>query len=112
MEIVRQMKESICYVIFNPQREDASIDKSGVGGLPYQLPDGTQIMVRVEVLPVDSWSIVSFFSYIQIGNERCRAPEILFNPLLIGLEYPGMLALQPFKVLHCIYSIHCNFCVA
>lgn len=46
MEIVRQMKESACYVIFNPQREDAhTLDKSGAGGLPYQLPDGTQIMV-------------------------------------------------------------------
>lgn len=45
-EIVREMKESICYVIFNPQREDAhTLDKSGTGGLSYQLPDGAQIMV-------------------------------------------------------------------
>jgi centractin len=26
----------------------------------------------------------------QIGEERFRAPEILFNPELIGLEYPGI----------------------
>lgn len=26
----------------------------------------------------------------QIGSERFRAPEILFNPELIGLEYPGV----------------------
>lgn len=26
----------------------------------------------------------------QVGVERFRAPEILFNPELIGLEYPGV----------------------
>jgi len=29
-------------------------------------------------------------SLVQIGPERFRAPEILFNPELIGLEYPGV----------------------
>jgi hypothetical protein len=27
---------------------------------------------------------------VQIGAERFRAPEILFNPEIIGLEYPGV----------------------
>ena len=30
---------------------------------------------------------------VQIGPERFRAPEILFDPELIGLEYPGAHAL-------------------
>lgn len=28
--------------------------------------------------------------YSQIGQERFRAPEILFDPEIIGLEYPGI----------------------
>lgn len=28
--------------------------------------------------------------WIQIGAERFRAPEILFDPEIIGLEYPGV----------------------
>lgn len=27
---------------------------------------------------------------IQLGQERFRAPEILFDPELVGLEYPGL----------------------
>lgn len=33
--------------------------------------------------------LIVLYRFWQIGNERCRSPEILFNPLLIGLEYPG-----------------------
>ena len=34
----------------------------------------------------------SYANYLtaQIGQERYRAPEILFDPELIGLEYPGV----------------------
>ncbi|CDJ38972.1 actin, putative [Eimeria tenella] len=68
-EIVRQIKEQACYVAFNPQKEEITTqDKSG-GGYPFQLPDGTTISV---------------------GAERYRAPEILFHPSLVGLEYPGV----------------------
>jgi actin-related protein len=27
---------------------------------------------------------------LKLGAERSKAPEILFNPSLIGLEYPGI----------------------
>lgn len=27
---------------------------------------------------------------LQLGSERFRAPEILFDPEIIGLEYPGI----------------------
>lgn len=27
---------------------------------------------------------------VQLGSERFRAPEILFDPEIIGLEYPGI----------------------
>lgn len=68
-EVVRQIKEQACYVAFNPQKEEtASFEKSG-GGYPFRLPDGTTLSV---------------------GAERYRAPEILFHPAVIGLEYPGV----------------------
>ena len=31
-----------------------------------------------------------FLTFHQIGPERFRAPEILFDPEIIGLEYPGV----------------------
>ncbi|EPR63540.1 actin-related protein ARP1 [Toxoplasma gondii TgCatPRC2] len=80
MDVVRTIKESACYIAFNPQKEDAQgFDKAG-GGYPFQLPDGVQI---------------------QIASERYRAPEILFHPSLIGLEYAGMHELLVTSVSRC-----------
>ena len=74
-EIVRIMKEKVCYVALDPKKEE----KRWVEGVwnrneenrhvDYTLPDGQKI---------------------KIGEERFRAPEILFNPELIGSEYPGV----------------------
>jgi centractin len=67
-EIVRAMKEKMCYVLLNPNKELA---KEGLADrtAEYTLPDG---------------------SVIQVGPERHRAPEVLFNPSLIGSEYMGV----------------------
>lgn len=68
-EVVRQIKEKECYVAMNPQKEEqGEYDKTSMQH-QYKLPDG---------------------SVISLGTERFRAPEILFNPSLIGLEYPGI----------------------
>eukprot|EP01071_Lankesteria_metandrocarpae_P000237 Lankesteria_metandrocarpae@DN10375_c0_g1_i1.p1 len=74
MEIVRSIKESTCYIAFNPHKEDhdehnKAVVNASQSGYPYTLPDGTQIIV---------------------GPERYRAPEIMFNPAIIGLEYAGI----------------------
>jgi len=65
-EIVRSIKEKACYVALNPMKEEKD-----VGGKldDFVLPDG---------------------KVIKIGMERFRAPEILFRPELVGLEYPGI----------------------
>ena len=79
-EIVRQMKEQCCYVAFNPQKEEES---KNFQQRRYQLPDG---------------------SVVDLGAEAFRAPEILFQPDLIGSESRGnvvlfamLLFVQPFN---------------
>ncbi|KAL8989275.1 MAG: hypothetical protein Q9177_001805 [Variospora cf. flavescens] len=72
-EIVREIKEKTCYVAPDPKKEEREwIQHNGrpEGKLAeHTLPDGKKI---------------------KIGSERWKAPEILFEPELIGLEYPGI----------------------
>ncbi|CAO3610187.1 unnamed protein product [Cunninghamella echinulata] len=65
-EVVRIIKEKTCYVALNPAKEEK--DTSGKMD-DFMLPDG---------------------NIIKLGAERFRAPEILFQPELIGEEYPGI----------------------
>jgi centractin len=72
-EIVRIMKEKVSYVAIDPRKEEKDLQsgvwKADKKEIEYQLPDGHKI---------------------KLGAERFRAPEILFDPELIGLEYPGV----------------------
>lgn len=72
-EIVRVMKEKISYVSLDPRKEEKEwaqgIWKMEKKDIEYILPDGNKV---------------------RVGPERFRAPEILFEPELIGLEYPGI----------------------
>jgi centractin len=72
VELVRQIKEACCVVSYNPadselrhQTQHQSQQAKG----PYQLPDG---------------------SAVDVGAEAFRAPEILFQPDLIGSESKGI----------------------
>lgn len=88
-EVVRLIKESVSYVAHDPRKEE----RDWVGVKPneskfaeYVLPDGFKLKVRFFVL----CSMLGQANALKIGAERFRAPEILFDPEIIGLEYPGV----------------------
>lgn len=64
-EIVKGLKENVCYLATSPLKEE-SLETEKV---QYQLPDG---------------------QVIDVGSSKYRAPELLFRPDLVGEEYPGI----------------------
>lgn len=71
LEVVRTIKEKCCYVALNPLKEEKEAASRGDNARKeeFKLPDGNTI---------------------RLGPERFRAPEILFNPELVGLEDAGV----------------------
>jgi centractin len=65
-DLVKTMKEQACYVAANPEKEE---ETNATAKTQYQLPDG---------------------QVIDLSSERFRAPEILFNPTLVGSEEMGV----------------------
>ena len=64
-DIVRDMKEKMCYVAQDYDEEMKDTSAHAI----YTLPDGTEITM---------------------GNERIRIPEVLFNPMMYGKEMMGI----------------------
>jgi len=68
LEVVKDIKEKMCYVAFNIEKSESDLEDTEPEA-QYTLPDGNQIL---------------------LGAEKFRAPEVLFNPGLLGLEYVGI----------------------
>jgi len=70
LEIVRDIKEKLCYVALDFDQEMATAEASNSIEKAYELPDG---------------------QVIKVGNERFRCPEALFKPFMVGnMESAGI----------------------
>ncbi|GCC32111.1 hypothetical protein chiPu_0010571 [Chiloscyllium punctatum] len=85
-ELVQEIKEKLCYISLDPKQES----KKPADELQheYQMPDGTQIVVK---------------------NELFGAPELLFAPDSVGVKEGGIHKLILSSIARCEQRLHKEF---
>jgi actin len=79
-EIVRDMKEKTCFAALDFDQAKKEAEQSSTHDVVYELPDGNTVT---------------------IGSQRFRAPEALFQPSLLGKEFPGIHELTFNSIMKC-----------
>lgn len=84
LEIVRLIKEKCCFISKDPTKDEALYSSSAYN---HYLNTNSQNIKESDLFA--SYKLPDGHS-IQLGAERFRSTEILFNPQLIGDESPGL----------------------
>lgn len=68
-EIIKEMKEKLCYVAENFEDEMSKFSKDPSKKRDFELPDGSKV---------------------KLGDLCIRTPELLFDPTMIGMDIPSL----------------------
>lgn len=86
LDVAREIKERCCFVLASP-----AADEDAFAAVPYSryLPMGPGLPLQPEQDGFRQYRLPDGHT-LNLGVERFRAPEILFNPQIVGEESPGL----------------------